>query len=125
MRLDDDVTRLRGINSRTKSRLSNLGIETVEDLIFHFPHRHDDFTSVRKIAQVVPGETQTVIATVWEVSETGRGRSKNAQAVLGDETGNIRVVWFNQAYLTRTLKAGSRIVISGMAKVYRGRIVFQ
>ena len=123
--LNDDVTRLRGINSRTQSRLSNLSIETVEDLIFHFPHRHDDFTKVRKISQVVPGETQTVIATIWEVSETGRGRSKNAQAVLGDETGNIRVVWFNQAYLTRTLKAGSRIVISGMAKVYRGRIVFQ
>ena len=36
-----------------------------------------------------------------------------------------RVVWFNQAYLTRTLKPGSRIVISGTAKVYRGRIVFQ
>ncbi|MXY47089.1 MAG: hypothetical protein F4Y44_08915, partial [Chloroflexi bacterium] len=125
LRLEDDVTKIRGVSARTKTRLENLGISTIEDLLYHFPHRHDDFTAVRKIAQVVPGETQTVIATVWEVMETGRGRSKNAQAVLGDDTGNIRVVWFNQAYLVRTLKPGMRIVISGVAKVYRGRVVFQ
>ena len=125
MRLEDDVTKIRGVSARTKTRLENLGISTIEDLLYHFPHRHDDFTAVRKIAQVVPGETQTIIANVWEVTETGRGRSKNAQAVLGDDTGNIRVIWFNQAYLVRTLKPGMRIVISGVAKVYGGRVVFQ
>ena len=123
--LSDDVSKLRGVSSRTKARLSSIGVETVEDLIYHFPHRHDDFTDVRKISQVVPGETQTIVATIWEVSETGRGRSRNAQAVLGDETGNIRVVWFNQGYLAKTLTAGKRIVVSGEAKVYRGRVVFQ
>lgn len=123
--LGDDVALLSSVNARTKARLSTLGIETVEDLIYHFPHRHDDFTNVRKISELVPGEIQTLVATVWEVSVTGRGRVKNAQAVLGDKTGNIRVVWFNQGYLARTLSPGMRIVISGMAKVYRGRIVFQ
>ena len=125
VKLSDDVSRLGGVNSRTKSRLNGLGINTVEDLIHHFPHRHDDFTDVRTISQVVPGETQTVKATIWEVSETGRGRMKNAQAILGDDTGNIRVIWFNQGYLVRTLKPGTNIVISGEAKVYRGRVVFQ
>ena len=125
IRLSDDVSRLSSVNSRTKARLNTLGIETVEDLIYHFPHRHDDFRDVRKIAELVPGETQTLKATVWEASETGRGRVKNAQAVLGDETGNIRAIWFNQGYLVRTLKPGTTIVISGVPKVYRGRIVFQ
>lgn len=125
IRLSDDVARLGSVNSRTKSRLNTLGINTVDDLIHHFPHRHDDFTDVRKISQVVPGETQTVKATIWEVSETGRGRMKNAQAILGDDTGNIRVIWFNQGYLVRTLKPGTSVVISGEAKVYRGRVVFQ
>ena len=127
IKLSDDVSRLGSVNSRTKSRLNNLGIKTIEGLIYHFPHRHDDFTDVRKIAQIVPGETQTLIATVWEASETeiGRSRRKSARAVLGDETGNITVTWFNQGYLARTLTPGMRIVISGEAKVYRGRIVFQ
>ena len=125
IKLGDDVSRLPSVNSRTKARLNTLGIETVEDLIYHFPHRHDDFRDVRKIAELVPGETQTLKATVWEASETGRGRVKNAQAVLGDETGNIRAIWFNQGYLVRTLKPGTTIIISGVPKVYRGRIVFQ
>ena len=125
IKLGDDVSRLPSVNSRTKARLNTLGIETVEDLIYHFPHRHDDFRDVRKIAELVPGETQTLRATVWEASETGRGRVKNAQAVLGDETGNIRAIWFNQGYLVRTLKPGTTIIISGVPKVYRGRIVFQ
>ena len=123
--LTDDVTALGSVNSRTKSKLNGLGISTVEDLIHHFPHRHDDFTDVRTISEIVPGETQTLIATVWDVTETGRGRMKNAQATLGDDTGNIRVIWFNQGYLVRTLKPGMRVVISGEAKVYRGRITFQ
>ncbi len=125
IRLNDEVVRLAGVNARTKRKLDNLGIKTVEDLIYHFPHRHDDFTNIRDIAQLVPGENQTVLATVWEVRETGRGRVKSAQAILGDETGNIRVTWFNQGYLTRTLRPGTRIVVSGMAKVYRNQIVFQ
>ena len=125
IKLGDDVSRLTSVNSRTKARLNTLGIETVEDLIYHFPHRHDDFRDVRKIAELVPGETQTLKATVWEASETGRGRVKNAQAVLGDETGNIRAIWFNQGYLVRTLKPGTTIIISGVPKVYRGRIMFQ
>ena len=125
LRLGDDVSRLSSVNSRTKARLDTLGIKTIEDLIYHFPNRHDDFRDICKISEVVPGETQTLIATVWEVTETGRGRVKNAQAVLGDETGNIRVIWFNQGYLVKTLTPGMRVVISGVAKVYRGRIVFQ
>ena len=125
IRLSDEVARLASVNARTKPKLDNLGIKTVEDLIYHFPHRHDDFTNIRAIAQLVPGETQTVLATVWEVRETGRGRVKSAQAILGDETGNIRVTWFNQGYLTRILRPGTRIVVSGMAKVYRNQIVFQ
>ncbi len=123
--LSDDATKLVGINSRNKSKFSNLGIKTVEDLVYYFPHRHDDFTDIRKISEVSPGETQSVLATVWEVRETGRGRMKNAQAILGDETGNLRVVWFNQGYLAKALKPGMRIIISGMAKVYSGRVVFQ
>ena len=125
IRLSDEVDRLASVNARTKPKLDNLGIKTVEDLIYHFPHRHDDFTNIRDIAQLVPGENQTVLATVWEVRETGRGRVKSAQAILGDETGNIRVTWFNQGYLTRTIRPGMRIVVSGMAKVYRNQIVFQ
>ncbi len=125
--LADPVEQLRTVTARVKPKLANLGIRSVADLIYHFPHRHDDFTKLRTVSQIVPGEVQTLIATVWEVREiVGRNRrTRSAQAVLGDHTGNIRVTWFNQGYLVRRMTPGTRLVISGTAKVYRGQIVFQ
>lgn len=126
LRLDDDVSRLNSVSARVKPRLNRLGIQTVQDLIYHFPHRHDDFTKIRSISELAPGEMQTTIATLWEINETsGRGRSKSAQAVVGDDTGNIRVIWFNQGYLAKTLRPGARLVISGTPKLYLGRLAFQ
>lgn len=126
LRLDDDVSRLNSVSDRVKPRLNRLGVQTVQDLIYHFPHRHDDFTKIRSISELAPGEMQTTIATLWEITETsGRGRSKSAQAVVGDDTGNIRVIWFNQGYLAKTLRPGARLVISGTPKLYLGRLAFQ
>ncbi|MFP6653285.1 MAG: ATP-dependent DNA helicase RecG, partial [Dehalococcoidia bacterium] len=66
------------------------------------------------------------VATLWEASETSMGpRRKSTQAVLGDETGNVRVMWFNQPWLAKTLKPGMRVAISGKVNVFRGNIVFE
>ena len=126
LRLDDDISRLRSVSARAKPRLERLGIQTIRDLIYHFPHRHDDFTNIRTISQLVPGEPQSLIAAVWEVTESvGRGKTKSAQAVLSDHTGNIRVIWFNQSYIKSILKPGMRVIIRGEPKVYLGRLSFQ
>ena len=126
LRLDDDISRLRSVGARVKPRLERLGIQTIRDLIYHFPHRHDDFTNIRTIAELVPGEPQSLIAAVWEVTESvGRGKTKSAQAVLSDHTGNIRVIWFNQGYIKNILKPGMRVIIRGEPKVYLGRLSFQ
>ena len=126
LRLDDDILRLRSVSARAKPRLERLGIQSVRDLIYHFPHRHDDFTNIRTISQLVPGEPQSLIAAVWEVTESvGRGKTKSAQAVLSDHTGNIRVIWFNQSYIKNILKPGMRVIIRGEPKVYLGRLSFQ
>ena len=126
LRLDDDISRMRSVSARAKPRLERLGIQSVHDLIYHFPHRHDDFTNIRTISQLVPGEPQSLIAAVWEVTESvGRGKTKSAQAVLSDHTGNIRVIWFNQSYIKNILKPGMRVIIRGEPKVYLGRLSFQ
>ena len=126
LRLDDDISRLRSVSARAKPRLERPGIQSVRDLIYHFPHRHDDFTNIRTISQLVPGEPQSLIAAVWEVTESvGRGKTKSAQAVLSDHTGNIRVIWFNQSYIKNILKPGMRVIIRGEPKVYLGRLSFQ
>ena len=123
--LDDDVIGLRAVNKQNVARFKRLGIEKIRDLVYLFPHRHNDFGNIRKVSQLIPGEEQTVIATVWEANETGQPRHKSTQAILGDETGNFRTIWFNQPYLARSLTPGSQLVISGRAEVFRGQIIFK
>jgi len=53
------------------------------------------------------------------------GRRRNTEAIVGDETGNVRVVWFNNPYIARNLKTNDRIIISGRVSLFRGQYVFQ
>ena len=128
--LEDEVSLLKGVAGRTVSRLKRIEIENIRDLIFHFPHRHNDYGNVRKISQLVSGEEQTVVATVVRAEETGYGRGrgrgrKSTQAVLGDETGEVRAIWFNNRWLASRLKPGMRLAVSGKATVFMGRFVFE
>ena len=123
---EDDVIRLKGVSTQNVAKLKRLGVHKVGDLVYLFPHRHNDFANIRKVFQLEPGQEQTIIATVWEASETGQGpRRKSTQAVLGDDTGNVRAIWFNQPWLARTLRSGVHVVISGRVNVFRGQFVFE
>lgn len=123
---DDDLTKMASVTKKSLPRLKRLGIEKVSDFIYLFPFRHNDFGDSRKVSEVIPGEDQTVIVTVWEASEVGqRPRQRSTQAILGDDTGNIRAVWFNQPYLARNFSPGTRLVISGKAEAFQGQISFK
>ena len=111
---------------RHVARLNRLGIRTIRDAIQHFPHRHNDFSRISKVCELEHGKEQTIVATVWEATETKRGaRRASTQAVLGDETGNVRAIWFGQGFLAKTLKTGAVVVISGPVKTFKGRHVFE
>ena len=125
LKMDDDVTRMKGVWRKMKPRLDNIGVSTVGDLVYLFPNRHADYTKIRKVAQLSPGDDQTAILTVWEAGQTMLGRQKSTQAVLGDETGTVRAVWFNNPWLASRLKQGSRVWLSGKVAVFRGNMVFQ
>ena len=124
--LEDEVTRLKGVSTKSLPRLKRLGVESVRDLVYLFPHRHNDFASVRKVSELEPGLEQTVVVNVWEAVQTRTGpRRQSTQAILGDDTGNVRAIWFNNPYMARTLREGAQVVISGRVNVFRGQFVFE
>ncbi len=119
--VDQPATALRSVTPRVASPLSKLGVEKVRDLVYLFPHRHNP---VRRVAQLRPDEEQTVVAVAWEARATRLGASMKAtEATVGDDTGNIRAVWYNQPYLAKSLKAGARYILSGKVTIYRGHPV--
>jgi ATP-dependent DNA helicase RecG len=97
----------------------------VRDLLYFFPHRHLDYSQVKFISQLSEGEEQTIIANVWEARVTRLGYRRGTEATVGDETGNIRVVWFNQPYLVKRLATNARVVLSGRVSLFKGRHVFE
>jgi ATP-dependent DNA helicase RecG len=120
------VTTLPGVSTAYSSRLERLGIQTVRDLIYHFPHRYDDYSQLKPINRLEYGDETTVIGTIWETS-TRKTRSGSAivTSIIADASGTIEAVWFNQPYLTRQLRAGRRIVLSGKVDEYLGRLRLQ
>ncbi|MBF8299563.1 MAG: recG [Dehalococcoidia bacterium] len=101
---------------------------TLRDLLYFFPRRHIDFSKTMPISALRVGEDQTAVGTVWEsgMVQLGRNpRNRAAEAIIGDETGNIRAVWFNQPWMAGTLKPGMRVALSGRVNEFRGRKVFE
>ena len=120
--LDSPLSVLKGVSRVTMSRFARLGVQTIRDLLFHFPYRYNDFANIRPISQLVVGEEQTLLATVWSAAETTMGRRlKGSEAIVGDETGTLRVIWWGQRYVARQLRTGARVALSGKVTVYRGQ----
>lgn len=126
--LSDGVLVLKWMRRDDIARLKKLGVETVRDLVYLFPFRHNDFANIRKVSELEYGKEQTVAVSVWEATRTQLGpnpRRASTQAVLGDETGNVRAVWFNQGFLADKFRPGTKMLLSGKVSVFRGQFVFE
>ena len=122
LELATPVQFLRGVGPRRAEAFARLGVRTVEDLLYHTPHRYLDATSVTPIARVVVGEEVTVVGRVVSkgVLPT-RGRLRIFRAILRDDTGVIECAWPGQAFLDRTIVPGQLLLVTGPVKYYHGR----
>jgi ATP-dependent DNA helicase RecG len=123
--LSSPVTELRGVSEAYARRLALLGVKTIHDLLYLFPHRYDDYSALKTIDKLQYGEEVTIIGTVRETQERTSKRGQNiVSSTISDGTGALQATWFNQPYLVRRLKAGRQIVISGRVDQYLGRLTF-
>ncbi|HJT55117.1 MAG TPA: DEAD/DEAH box helicase, partial [Ktedonobacteraceae bacterium] len=125
--LSADVTAVPGVGPSVAAKLRSLGIHTVRDLLFYFPRQHRDYSKLEKIAHLPFNEVTTTIGLIWEV-ETTRGGSGKARttATISDDTGKLKVMWFNQPYLQKQLQAakGSYLVVTGVKQRFGNKIEF-
>ena len=123
--LNTPITALKGLSHTLDERFEKLGVRTVGDLLFYFPRRHNDFAALRRISELTPGEEETVKAQVWSAHETRLGRRRGTEATVGDESGMMRVIWFNQPYIAGQLRTNAQIVLSGRVVLRKGRPTFE
>jgi len=119
MELETPIENISRIPASYKKRLEKLGIETARDLLFHFPHRYEDFSNIIPIAEVGLDETVCVKGIILEIQNrrTWAKRMFITEAIIKDETGPIKVVWFNQPFLTRSLRSGDNVCLAGKVAI--------
>jgi len=117
MTLSTPIEQLARIGPVYQKRLKRLGIKQARDLLFHFPHRYEDFSNIIPIAKIKINENCCLQGKILEIknSRTWKKRMFLTQAVVGDKSGAIKVVWFNQPYLTNTLQVKDNVCLAGKA----------
>lgn len=110
--IEKHFTRLR---LEQKRALHKLGIRTIRDLLYHFPARYESSGSVGTIASVAAGAEVTLYGTVRkpDVRKTWKSRRPIAEAWLEDASGKIKMMWFSQPYIAKTLHDGMVVKVSG------------
>jgi ATP-dependent DNA helicase RecG len=123
--LQTSVQFLRGVGPDRANLLANLGIATVEDLLWNLPRDVLDLTNVCRAAELRPGELQTVRGTVVDRDGRTTGTGRNMVGVLIDSDGlYVRGLWFNQPWMIRKFEVGEAVLFSGKPKRNAGRWEF-
>ena len=115
---------IKGVGPAKKKLFQNLGIETIEDLMYFFPRRYEDRAQMTPISEVKVGEYQTIYGKVVSKKSRRSWYTKKHvyETVLGDDKGRIFCVWFNQPYLEHYFKEGRKVVVYGKVEIYKDRI---
>src|SRR3989338_8694877 len=98
-----------------KIALKKLGIETIADLLYHFPTRYGDTSEVRSIASLIGGDKAVVFGKIsgLKMSKGFRTKIAMAEGLIEDNTGKIKTVCFNQPYLAKMIPEGALVRIEG------------
>ena len=116
------TSRLKGIGIKKQEALTSVGIQTVLDVLSHYPRRYIDRTKEAKIGTLEVGEEGMVLAEILDVAIIRtRNRKQIVSIEVTDETGFLNITFFNQPWRARQLKEGMEVVIFGKFDVYRGK----
>ncbi len=123
--LQASIKVLPGIGQKYANVLAKLGLYTLEDLLYYFPRRYDDYSNLKPIHSLMYGEEVTVIGVIQSVNERKTQTKRSmVEATLTDGTGAIRITIFNQPWQAQKLQIGEPYAVAGRVDQYLGRLVF-
>lgn len=118
---DTPVTYVKGIGPKRAEVLEKTGITTFRDLLYHFPRRYLDRRTITPIAKLKIGSEATIVAKVFSMNMVRTRRRPYFQLLVGDDSGQLRCVWFNGAkYIQKVFKPGDAVAMSGRVEFYSG-----
>lgn len=123
MDLATPLTVLTGIGPGIAYRLKRLGLNTIQDLVYHFPFRYEDFSNNSTALEANVGERVTLKGEIWSIKNIfTRSRKIITQAIFNDGTSPIVLTWFNSHWIVKQLKTGDSVQVSGKLTKYKNKL---
>jgi ATP-dependent DNA helicase RecG len=119
------LSQLNKVGEKTEKVLNKLGLETVLDLVFYFPYRYEKYETCSTISQIKINQPIIIEGEIDLIRNKKSFRKKMfvTEALISDDSGSLEIIWFNQPYLEKTLKAGDRISVAGKIINNHGRLI--
>ncbi len=120
-----DIQFVPGVGSQRTPLLHRLGIRTAGQALFFFPRSYEYPNQWMEVGELREGVPAALVGRITEVEVVSRSAGKSVLGVLVEnETGAVRLLFFNQPYRVETLLRGSRVIVSGVPKLAGFRFEF-
>ena len=122
MNLSDSVETLKGVGEKTAEILRKYGINNVRDFLYNLPRDYENYEAPTSIAEIQPGKV--VVKGRIDSLKTRRARRRNlsvTEGIISDDTGSIKVVWFNQSYRIKQFTPEKEYYFTGNYEFRNGR----
>ncbi len=119
--LDTPIQFIKGVGPKRAKVLESLNIFTIKDLLYYFPRKYLDRTSLSTIGSISEGDEVNLVGRVKSVNLRRMKKGNFVTANVADHTGSIRLMWFNAAdYIHQSLKVGDLLTVHGKVAAYKG-----
>jgi len=102
-----------------------LGVRTAGHALFLFPRGYEQPATETRVPEMREGQAASMVGIITEVEITGRSSGKSVLGVLVEnETGAVRLLFFNQPFRVESMRRGSRVIVSGVPRLAGFRMEF-
>jgi ATP-dependent DNA helicase RecG len=120
MKATDSITYVKGVGGIVAEKFHKLRIFTIQDLVDYVPRRYDDYSKIIRVSQIRPGPVTLQVKISNVKSRYSKRGLHMTEATANDETGSVKLVWFNQPYRAQSIKLSEEYYVSGeFAQNYR------
>lgn len=118
LQLNSLIQYLPGVGAVRAEKLQRLGLRTIRDVLFFFPRDYEHPAPTTDITKLKDGQPASVVGTITDAELVSRSPGKSIfGAIVQNQSGAIRAVFFNQPYRSELMTLDRRVVISGSPKL--------
>jgi ATP-dependent DNA helicase RecG len=124
MNPESEIVKNWRLTESQKSALRKIGLEKINDLLYHFPSRYGDTKQIKTISSLLKGEEATIFGKIsgLKTSKAYFKKIPMSDGTLSDETGKIKLVWFNQPYIAKMVHEGQTVRVEGKVTERKGEL---